>query len=585
MALTKSDVVDKLSKIYTLMQLAGENRFRAIAFDRAAQAIDSLEEHIQTVIDEDRLTDIKGIGDSIADDIKHLAEEGSIPVLESLHQKVPQELIKWLDISGLGPKNAYKIHNKLDITTIDELREACEDGRVASLNGLGKKSAQKIVKSIKWMQQFDERCRLDEALHIANQIGDFLQNIPEVENIKIAGSLRRSKETIGDVDILIGAQKQNVCKIFDKFVNHELVVEVLGQGDTKSSIRTQEGRQVDLRIVEPGQFPATLMYFTGSKEHNVVLRQRARERTMSLNEYGLFALSEDGNTNFDEPVDYSSEDDIYHHLDLAFIPPELREDRGEIAYFESHKQMDLLEFEDIKGVVHAHSTWSDGKFSIREMAEASLEKGYEYLVISDHSQSASYAGGLTEEDVRDQWEEIDRINNEFEQNGTPFKVFKSIESDILSDGSLDYPDHLLDKFDLVIGSIHQGMEMPQDKIMARFRKAITNPYCRIIGHPTGRLLLRREGSKLDMNKLIELAASHNTVIEINANPRRLDLDWRHGNKARDAGLMTSINPDAHSIEGIDDIIYGVKIARKAKFSADRVLNTKNREQFETWLNS
>jgi len=583
MDLNKSDVVEKLSEIYTLMQLTGENRFRAIAFDRAAQAIDSLEEDINTLINEKRLTDIKGIGNSIAEDIMHLAEEGNIPVLESLRQKVPAELVEWLDISGLGPKNAYKIHNKLGITTIEELKEACEDGRVASLKGLGEKSAQKIVKSINWMKQFRERCRLDEAMNIAKQMITFLKDIPGVEKIEVAGSLRRSKETIGDVDILIGAKKENISPIFDHFVSHDLVVDVLGKGDTKSSIRTRDGRQVDLRIVEPQQFPATLMYFTGSKEHNVVLRQRARERNLSLNEYGLFALDNEGNTNFHEPVNYTSEEDIYRHLDLAFIPPELREDRGEIAYFENHRQMDLLQPDDIRGVVHAHSTWSDGKFSIREMAEASIEKGYEYLVITDHSQSASYAGGLTEGEIRQQWDEIDGINDEFEQKGTNFKVFKGIESDILSDGSLDYPNELLEKFDMVIGSVHQGMEMPKEKMMNRFRKAIKNPYCRMIGHPTGRLLLRRKGSKLDMNELIDLAASHDTVIEINANPRRLDLDWRHGNKARDTGLMTSINPDAHSIEGIDDLFYGVKIARKAKFNAERVLNTKTPKEFESWL--
>ena len=585
MSLTNKDVANKLREIFTLMQLAGENRFRAIAFDRAAQSIDNLNEDIQKLIDAERVTEIKGIGASIAEDIYKLAETGTIPVLESLKEDVPTELISWLEISGLGPKNAYKIHKELEITSIAKLKEACENGQVASLKGLGKKSAQKIASSIEWMQKFDERCRLDQALDIANQMIDYLKNIDGVNQIELAGSLRRSKETIGDVDILIGATEEYSSSIFEAFVSHPLVVDILGKGDTKSSIRTESGRQVDLRIVKPQQFPAALMYFTGSKEHNVILRQRAREREMSLNEYGLYGLDEKGNTNFDDPKPYNSEADIYQHLDLAFVPPELREGMGEDLYFEQHDAMNLLSRDQIKGVVHTHSTYSDGKNSVSEMAQACIERGYEYLVLTDHSQTASYAGGLTIDDLMRQWKEIESLNHNYEEEGVDFKIYKAIESDILSDGSLDYEDHILEQFDLVLGSMHYGMDMPRKKIMRRLTNAIKNPFTRIIGHPTGRLLLRREGSDLDMNEIIELAAEHKTVIEINANPRRLDLDWRHGNKAKEAGLMTSINPDAHTIEGIDDIIFGVMIARKAKFSPNRVLNTKNRQKFEQWIHN
>ena len=360
MSITNNDVAEQLREIYQLMQLAGENRFRAIAFDRAAQTIESLNEDISDYIENDNLTDIKGIGDSIAQDIKSYAETGKIDVLESLREKIPAGVIKWLNISGLGPKNIAKIHSQLGISELEELKEACQDGRVAELDGLGKKSAQKILDSIKWMEKFDDRCRLDEATEIAKPIFDFLKDRDGVEAIDVAGSLRRSLETIGDVDILIGAEEQHIKHLFDAFVEHDLVIDVLGRGDTKSSIRTKDGRQVDLRIVKPEQFPAALMYFTGSKEHNVVLRQRARERELSLNEYGLFELDDDGNTNFDKPIGYSSEADIYEKLDLHFIPPELREDRGEIAFFESHDTMDLVEENDIRGVLHAHSTYSDG---------------------------------------------------------------------------------------------------------------------------------------------------------------------------------------------------------------------------------
>jgi len=584
MPVTNQEVARKLHEIYILMQLAGENRFRAIAFDRASQTIESLDSDINDYIEKEKLTDIKGIGDSIAQDIYSYAATGTIPVLESLHEDIPKGLIKWLEISGLGPKNIYKIHNELGISEIDDLKKACKDGSVASLKGLGKKSAEKILKSIEWMEEHSQRCRLDQALAIARPLFDFMKDQNGVQQIEIAGSLRRSKETIGDVDILIGAEESNASSLMEAFVNHELVVEVLGQGDTKSSIRTKDGRQADLRIVKPEQFPAALMYFTGSKEHNVVMRQRARVRGMSLNEYGLFKLDDEGNTDFDQPVSYQSETDIYNHLDMKFIPPELREDRGEFEYFEEHENMPLLEDSDIQGVLHAHSTWSDGKFSIREMAEACMERGYHYLGISDHSQSAAYAGGLTEEEIQQQWKEIDALNEEYAQNDSDFFIFKGIESDILADGSLDYPDDILEGFDFVIASVHSGLNMDQEQMMNRFKIAIHNPYTCIVGHPTGRLLLQREGSKLDMNQLIDWAAETGTAIEINANPRRLDLDWRHGNKATDVNLMSAICPDAHTTDGIDDIQYGVRIARKAKFGPDRILNTKSREELAEWFN-
>jgi DNA polymerase (family X) len=582
---TNQEIAEKLREIYNLMQLAGENRFRAIAFDRAAQTIESLKNPVLEYIENRNLTDLKGIGKSIAEDIYSYADTGSIPVLDDLKEKVPKGLIEWLNISGLGPKNIVKIHKELDITGMDELKAACEDGRVASLSGLGDKSAKKILKSIEWLQQFGERCLLSEAFEIADVMKTYLEEQEGVEQIEVAGSLRRRKETIGDIDILVGADADKAPGIFDAFVNHELVVEVLGRGDTKSSIRTGEGRQVDLRIVQPNQFPAALMYFTGSKEHNVGMRQRARARKMSLNEYGLFKLTKDGETDFDQPVEYKSEKDIYQKLDLHFVPPELRENWGEFGYFEEHESMPLVELDDIQGVIHAHSTWSDGKNTIEQMARACLANGYSYLGITDHSKTAAYAGGLTIDEVQKQWAEIEELNRILADEGHSFTIFKGIESDILSDGSLDYPDEILEQFDFVIASIHSGLEMPLNAMMERFMKAIEHPSTRIIGHPTGRLLLRRDSSKLDMNQLIDWAVQHDTLIEINANPWRLDLDWRHGTKARESGLKTCIGPDAHTIDGIDDIRYGVMIARKSQFNKDRVINSYTLSEFRQWLES
>ncbi|MEX0994896.1 MAG: helix-hairpin-helix domain-containing protein, partial [Balneolaceae bacterium] len=327
---TNQEIADKLREVYHLMQLAGENRFRAIAFDRAAQTVEGLSEQIDRFIETNSLTNLKGIGRGIAEELYTYAETGSMPVLEDLKERVPEELVRWLDISGLGPKNILKIHRELGITDIGELKKACREGKVATLSGLGAKSEEKILKSIEWLEQFGERCRLDEALEVAVPILDYLKTLDGVQQIEIAGSLRRANETIGDIDILIGAEEKDVSAIFDAFVEHSFVLDVLGRGETKCSIRTEGGRQVDLRIVKPKQYPAALMYFTGSKEHNVALRQRARERGLALNEYGIFNLDGEGNTDFNRPELFHSEEDIYKKLDLYFIPPELREDHGEM---------------------------------------------------------------------------------------------------------------------------------------------------------------------------------------------------------------------------------------------------------------
>lgn len=584
-SLDNKTIAALLEETAVYMRLAGVNDFKAIAFDRAARTIETLESEVEALITEKKLTDIKGIGKSIAQDLYAYAETGEIPVLEELKQQVPASLVEWLNISGLGPKKIYKIHNELGITTIEELQEKCADGSVAALSGMGKKSADKILKSIEWMQQFSERCRLDEATEIAQRFYEDLKSVAGVQEISIAGSLRRSAETIGDIDILIAADKADTAGIFETFLAHDSVLEVLGQGDTKASVRTKEGRQVDVRIVDQKQFPAALMYFTGSKEHNVVMRQRARDKKLTLNEYGLFHMDADGNTDFSRPLETGSEAGIYQELGLSFVPPELREDRGEFAFFAEHtlEEANLPEVSDIRGVLHAHSTWSDGKYSIREMAEACMARGYEYLGLTDHSRTASYAGGLTVERVQKQWAEIDALNNEFARNGQNFRVFKGIESDMLPDGSLDYPDDILAGFDFVIASLHASLDMAPEKMLERYLRAIENPYTRIVGHPTARLLLKRDGSKVDLNKMIEAAAANNTAIEINASPWRLDIDWRYGQKAKKEGLYTAICPDAHDIEGIDDTAYGVAIARKGWFSKDRIINTMSTEALEAWF--
>ena len=404
--MTNKSIAEFLETIGTYMRLAGENEFRAIAFDKAARTVETMNESINDFIQAGTLTSIKGIGQSIANDITAFVQSGTAPVMDSMKEKVPTGLIEWLNISGLGPKKIYKIYSALDITTIDELKAACEDGRVASLAGMGAKSAEKILKSISWMLQFSDRCRLDEAETISLRFKDLVQNIDGVKRIELAGSFRRKRETIGDIDILVAADSESVSSIFDGFTSHESILEVLGRGDTKSSVRVKEGRQVDLRIVAENECDVALMYFTGSKEHNVVMRQRARDLGMALNEYGLFKLTENGETDFENRISKFSEEEIYGELGLSWIPPELREDMGEFKLYEGEKKPQFLELKDVRGVLHAHSTYSDGSFSIEQMARACYEKGYEYLGLTDHSKTAAYAGGLNEKAVYKQWKEL-----------------------------------------------------------------------------------------------------------------------------------------------------------------------------------
>lgn len=584
-------IASQLREIHDLMLLNEENRFKVIAFDKAAQTVEDMAEDLRARVEEGTLTEIKGIGSSIAKDITEFAQTGTMKVLEELRKNTPEGLKKWLDISGLGPKNIVKISKALGISEIEELREACSDGRVAGLPGLGEKSAEKILKSIGWMQEHGQRILLSEATDICDSFLEVLRELPGVKRIASAGSLRRGLETIGDIDILIASDSSHRESIFDAFTGSSNVVEVLGRGETKSSVRTVGGRQVDLRIVASDAFASALMYFTGSKEHNVILRQRARDRGRALNEYGLFKLDKEGETDFEQPVKADSEEEIYAVLGFSYIPPERREAQTDLSNYEvddegkregsngSSSTVRLIERDDIKGVIHAHSTWSDGAFSIEQMARAAMEKGYSYLGITDHSKSAGYAGGLRIEEVQAQWEEIDELNKKLAAEGADFVVFKGIESDILNDGSLDYPDDILAGFDFIIASIHSGLEQPKEKIMERYRSALANPHTTMLGHPSGRLLLRREGMAVDFAALIELAAEHDVILEINANPHRLDMDWRHGERMRRLGVKTCINPDAHSIDGIDDMRYGVASARKGGFTPKDVINTLSAKEF------
>lgn len=565
-----SPLPNLLQRTADLLRLSGVNEFKAVAWDRAAGVVEREGESLRLRTSEAELQELPNIGKSLAAQIHHYLREGALPELESLERRLPAGLMDWLDIPGLGPKRAAKIHQALEIDTLEDLKAALEDGRVAGLPGFGAKSAGKILNALTWMEGNTERCRLDEAMELAEAVLEALKDHPGLRRLETAGSLRRGRETIGDLDFLACAE--DPASLHAAFRSLPEVTGVLVQGETKTSVRVEAGRQMDLRTVSEAEFAAALIYFTGGKEHNVFLRGRARERGMTLNEYGLYPLR-DGEPDRERPVACASEREVYRALDLPFTPPELREEPYR-AWVEADDLPKLVKAEDLRGVLHAHSDWSDGRHGLEDMARACMDLGYGYLGITDHSKSAFYANGLDAKRVEAQWREIDHMNARFRDEGKEFRIFKGIESDILSDGSLDYPGDLLAGFEFVIASLHGQLDMAADAMRERVETAVRNPHTTLLGHPTARLLLQRPGVKLNMEPVIRLAAEHGVAIELNAAPARLELDWRWGRLARETGLLTAICPDAHAKEDLARTTrFGIPAARKSGFDALRVLNT------------
>ena len=564
-----SRLPDLLQRTADLLRLSGASDFKAIAYEKASAVVASEGEHLRDHASETSLKSLPNIGSSIAKELFAYLETGRLPALEELEARIPAALIEWLEISGLGPKGAAKIHQALEITTLTELRAAIEDGRVADLPGFGKKSAEKILEAIKWRAQHADRCRYDEALALAETTRDHLKKTEGLRELEIAGSLRRCRETVGDLDFL--SVCDNPEALHERFRNLPEVTEVLAAGATKSSVRAGKGRQMDLRTVESSAFAAALLYFTGSKEHNVFLRGRAREKNLTLNEYGLYPLKE-GEADRSNPLPCATEAELYAALDLPYTPPELREGLYE-SLIRNRQVPDLVTGDDLKGVLHAHSTWSDGQDTIEAMARACIKQGYRYLGITDHSRSAAYAGGLSIERVQAQWDEIDALNQTFKDEGVEFILYKGIESDILADGKLDYPDEILAGFDFVIASLHSQLDQEASAMQKRVETALQHPAVTLLGHPTARLLLKREGAKLQMEPVIRLAAERGVGIELNCTPQRMELDWRWGALAAEVGLKTAICPDAHSVDELQQTLrYGIPLARKAAFSSERILN-------------
>lgn len=543
----------------TLLELKGENPFRCNAYHNASRAIQRLEGNLEEMVARGELQKVKGIGSTMAEKVAELVQTGTLEFYTKLQAEIPPGLVDMLRINGFGPKRIRQAYAELGVDSIEKLRQACLDGRLAELKGFGAKLANKILDGISFLEKTGSRVLHPVALALAESLREALAGHPAVQRIEICGSLRRGRDTIKDIDLLVASDDPE--PIMAQFVSHPDVLQIVGHGSTKSSVLLANGVPADLRVVTAKQFPFALHYFTGSKEHNVAMRALAQDRGLKLNEYELAGPK--------RSIDCAEEADIFLALGLDYIPPELREDTGEIAAAAEHALPKLIEFGDITGCFHCHTNASDGAATLEEMAEAARSLGLKYLGIADHSQTAAYAGGLKPDQIRKQHEKIDALNAKY----SGFKLYKGVESDILADGSLDYDEATLASFDYVVASIHSPMNMDERTMTERVVRAIRHPRCTMLGHPTGRLLLQRDGFPIDMEQILVEAAKNDVMIEINANPHRLDLDWVFCKRAKALGVRLVINPDAHATDGIEDIRFGVSTARRGWLEAKNVFNT------------
>lgn len=552
-------------KMADMLEFLGDNPYRIGTYRRVAEVISELGEDIEELVKTGKIYHIHGIGQSSIEKILEYLKTGKVSAYEELRKKVPEDLLELLEVPGIGVKTLRLAYEKLKIRTKKDFIEAVKSGKLAFLPGMGEKKLQNIMRGLELWEKSKERMTLLEAYELGKAILKHFQSIRDLyENIELAGSLRRRKETIGDIDILISANRENWSKLHRHFISYPDVKEVLLSGETKSSLIVQEGRQVDLRTVEPYQWGAALQYFTGSKEHNVRIRDVAKAMGLKLSEYGVFRAGTE------EYIGGSTEEEVYNLLGMDWIPPELRENTGEIELAMERKLPRLVELKDIKGDFHMHSNWSDGLNSLEEMAQACYQRGYQYMVIGDHSQSARIANGLDPSRYREQFKLIERLNEYYNPKG--FYILKGCEVDILPDGSLDLPDDILEEFDFVVASIHSRFN--QDNTY-RILKAMENPYVNLIGHPTGKAYGTREGYSLDIEKIIKTAKETGTALELNT--YRADLSPENIRKCMEMGVMIAIVTDAHSVKHISYIELGVGLARRGWAIPELVLNTKDVE--------
>ena len=573
MAASKQELLRALRDTATLMELTGENPFRCRAYEQGARILESLEGDPARWIASGRLPGLRGIGPALLERVGEFAESGRLASLDELRAQVPPTVLELLTVPGLGARKARTLWKELGIETLAQLEAAARDGRIAALPGFGKRSAEKILAAVEGRIAFGGRMTLETASRLAEPLLERLRGVPGATRVEIAGSLRRWRETVKDLDFV--ATGADPAAILAAFVSTSGVQSVAMDGPTRASIMLEGGIAADLRVVAAGQFAPALLYFTGSKEHNTALRGRARRRGLKLNEYGLFPAGNEA------PLEAADEAALYRHLELDFIPPELRENTGEIEAAESGALPELVTQAHLRGVLHCHTTWSDGRAGVLELAQACQDAGYTHLAICDHSQSAAYAGGLKPADLLRQIEEIEHVRRTLRG----FTLFTGSEVDTRVDGALDYDDELLARLDVVVASVHSRMSMDGAAMTDRICRAIAHPAVSILGHPTGRLLTRREPYDVDLARVFATAARHDVAIEINANPNRLDLDWRFIRAAREAGCRFAINPDAHTVGELNYLKYGVAIARKGWLGPRDVINTMSPTAFKQWLDA
>lgn len=576
------DIAQIFENIADILEIQGESRFRYLSYRRASETLAELQRNLQAYADEGTLEELPGVGKAIADKIRELLETGTLAYYEKRKAEVPLGVLEIKRINGVGPKKAKLFWEQLGITSVEALQEAAQNGKLRSLPGMGAKSEQKILEGIAALARRSDRTPLGKAKPAAERILAALLELPQAQEGAIAGSIRRGRPTIGDVDILIASDE--AAPIMEAFVSMEGIARVLGHGETKSSVELQSGLQVDVRVLPRKKWGTALQYFTGSQAHNIRIREIAREQGYSLNEEALRPLDADGNLIDDESqyVYCETEEAVYETLGLPWIAPELREDAGEIEAARAVALPRLITVEDIHSDLHMHTTASDGTLSIREMAEAARQRGMKTIVITDHSQASAQANGLSPQELLAQREAVRQVNADM---GDELHVLHGVELDILADGRLDYEDdELLSQLDFVIASLHFSLRQDREQITKRLLNAIQNPHVDCIGHPTGRLIGKREPAQVDMDAVIAAAAKHNTALEINANPARLDLDAEYARMAMERGALLSINTDAHSASGMDMRDYGVLTARRGWVTATQVINTWSHEQLMQWLN-
>jgi len=559
------------NEVADFLEIKNENPFRIRAYRRAAQAVEGLSENIEALAQRGALLEVPGIGKDLATKIQEYLVSGKVAYLEDLRKEIPTGVIDLMGVHGLGPKTAKLLYEQVGVDSVDKLEELAKAHKLAGLPGIKEKTEENILKGIAVWKSGRERMPLGTALLLAETILDRLRGLKEVDQIEAAGSLRRMRETVRDIDILITST--SAARVMDVFVGLPNVVEVRAHGETKSSVRLRENIAVDLRVVDPDCFGAALMYFTGSKQHNIRVRELAQRKGLKLSEYGLFE------EKTDRRVAGETEAEVYHAVGLPFIPPELREDGGEIEAALEGRLPNLVSLPDIRGDLQMHTKWSDGAHSLAELAEGVRAKGYQYMAVTDHSKSSTVAGGMKDEQALQMIAEVRALNTQLKG----FRVLAGCEVDIRGDGSLDFPDEILKQLDLVLVSVHSRFKMAREEMTARMVRAVQHPLVHLLGHPTGRLIGERGPYEVDMHAVLEAARGAGIAVEINASPSRLDLNDLHARRAKDLGIPIAINTDAHTIGQLDTMRFGVSVGRRAWLTPKDVMNTWPEEELISWL--